>query len=236
MYQNEPWNLTSGTINYQTYQYYTLTQYPDFNIYIAGNCQSKKDGKVYLKDGQEFEIELINRNQYEISIGLELNGILEPNQLVLKRGQRVLLDRFLSTDTKLKFETYNAVDQNAVAQNGLIKIYVYAQNLNNQHQQYILPNGTWRPGEVFYSNYSNTTSFETGTIEQGSKSDQTFINSITKFNQTYSVFDQIQILPLSMKPIAAKDLIKKCQCGIKIKSKFKFCPNCGDNLIKNKTT
>lgn len=228
-------NLTTGTTYYQTIQNFITKTVPDINVLIGGNRQSKKDGKIYLKDGQSFEIEFINRNQHQIAFSISFNGINEEKILVLNPGQRVVLDRFLSSDKKLQFNTYQAVDSNAINLNGQIQINVFYQKINNN---YTLPNWTYIPNDIIYynnitycnnvvTNTNTNTNIETGRITEGTKSEQNFEYINSSFEDVSFHTESLQILPISAKPINAKDLVKKCKCGYKLKHKFNFCPSCG---------
>jgi hypothetical protein len=73
---------------------------------------------------------------------------------------------------------------------------------------------------------------ETGTVEKGSHSNQSF----QYVNKTFSSFtmsiSKWKILPESQKPYEANDLKTYCtNCGTKRKKdSFKFCPNCGEKF------
>lgn len=80
------------------------------------------------------------------------------------------------------------------------------------------------------ANFTNfKSSIETGRIEKGNHSAQDFGNYYGDFNSWYFKKETIKLLPQSQKQITTDDLKKKyCyNCGRKIKSNFKFCPNCG---------
>ena len=79
---------------------------------------------------------------------------------------------------------------------------------------------------------------ETGSIEQGGKSDQGFVNVSGDFEWFYTWTTDWQIMPYSQQPKVAKDLVEKCaKCNTKLKSNHKFCPECGEkNLGKRDTT
>lgn len=80
-------------------------------------------------------------------------------------------------------------------------------------------------------------SIETGRVEQGSKSNQTF-KTVNKDFNAWAVSTSVwKILPESQKPIEKKDLIEKCpRCSTKLKkSSWKFCPECGNELVRTKT-
>lgn len=69
---------------------------------------------------------------------------------------------------------------------------------------------------------------ETGTVEKGDKSNQSFSYSNDAFNCFVSWITEWQIKPMSQRPIRTKDLQAKCcKCGYKLKQGWKVCPNCG---------
>lgn len=74
---------------------------------------------------------------------------------------------------------------------------------------------------------------ETGRIEAGSHSDQTFSVEDKTWNSWPFQNEEIKILPMSRKPYTASDLKKiYCtQCGRKLNEKYKFCPYCGAKCV-----
>ena len=70
---------------------------------------------------------------------------------------------------------------------------------------------------------------ETGRIEKGSNSNQSFTYDYTQFNSYHFVESVWKILPESQKPIMKEDLVLHCtECGRKRKKDtHKFCPHCG---------
>ena len=87
-----------------------------------------------------------------------------------------------------------------------------------------------------YLNNVSSKSIETGRVEKGSESDQTFKTVNKNFNFWAVSTSVWKILPESQKPLEKKDLIERCsRCLTKIKkSSWKFCPECG-NEIKEET-
>lgn len=79
-------------------------------------------------------------------------------------------------------------------------------------------------------------SIETGRVEQGSSSNQSF-KTVSKDFNSWTVSTSVwKILPESQRPVEKKDLIERCpKCSTKIKkTSWKFCPECG-NEIKQET-
>jgi len=82
---------------------------------------------VYLKDGQEFEIELFNPTQKTICARISINNKrISQAGLILRPGERVFLERYIDIAQRFKFETYivsnTAEVQAAIANNGDLKV------------------------------------------------------------------------------------------------------------------
>lgn len=75
-------------------------------------------------------------------------------------------------------------------------------------------------------------SLETGRVEKGDCSNQTF----TTDNSSYTSFPMntvsIKILPVSAKPVETKEIRNYCTgCGTRVKkASWKFCPSCGEKI------
>jgi hypothetical protein len=191
----------------------------------------------------------------------------------------VFLERFLDSNNKFEFSTYEVNDtsenRSAIDLNGDVRIEFYDESApirNGIHY----PNTTittypWNPimyggthntgaptftttggigvtSTAYYSSNSINTSgtlsntftgpnirskksIETGRVEKGDKSKQSFTNSYQDFN--YNVEHQItfKILPLGTKNKTTQDIRQYCtECGTKTKTNFKFCPSCGNKL------
>lgn len=86
------------------------------------------DGLVYLKDKEEFEIELFNPTNESILAKIKINNqYLNGGGLVINPGQRVFLERYLESNNKFLFETYevetgNSQVQKAIVKNGVVEI------------------------------------------------------------------------------------------------------------------
>jgi len=72
-------------------------------------------------------------------------------------------------------------------------------------------------------------SVETGRIDKGSVSNQSFSNDHSTFETYWEWRSQWKILPLSQKPLVSEDIKTFCtNCGARKKrGSHKFCPNCG---------
>lgn len=71
-------------------------------------------------------------------------------------------------------------------------------------------------------------SIETGRVEGGSKSDQSFSNTNGNFNSWTCNVVEYQIIPISEKPVEVSEIRNYCTgCGTRNKQGWKFCPTCG---------
>jgi DNA-directed RNA polymerase subunit M/transcription elongation factor TFIIS len=80
-------------------------------------------------------------------------------------------------------------------------------------------------------------SVETGRVEKGSSSDQSFKTVSKNFNSWTVSTSVWKLLPESQRPVEKRDLIEKCpKCSTKVKkSSWKFCPECGHQMVRTKT-
>lgn len=95
------------------------------------------DNQFYLKDKQEFEIEIRNTLSFTVLATIKINGSLISNSgLVIKPGQKVYLERYIDTNKKFLFETYQVEDNQATftatANNGNVEIMFYKEKQTPQ--------------------------------------------------------------------------------------------------------
>ncbi len=92
------------------------------------------EGQVYLNDGDEYQIELFNPTPKHILAKIKIDkDYLSGGGIVLRPGERVFLERFLDSNNKFVFRTYEvgkeAVNVGAIDNNG----YVEIQFFNEEH-------------------------------------------------------------------------------------------------------
>ena len=84
---------------------------------------------VYLKDGDEFQIQLFNPKTTTIAAEISINGVSCGTKLVLRPGERIWLERYLNRANKFKFTTYEVDDSpevaGAIKNNGKIVVKFY---------------------------------------------------------------------------------------------------------------
>jgi hypothetical protein len=84
-----------------------------------------------------------------------------------------------------------------------------------------------------YTTHNLSKSIETGRIESGSNSDQSFGTDYGNYSFIYECASAYHILPRSTKPVDVSEIREYCtECGSRIKKKtWKFCPTCGEKMI-----
>lgn len=93
-----------------------------------------KSGKVFLNDGDEFEVELFNPLTVSVLADIKLNGqSISKTGLVVKPGQRVYLDCFIDDRKKFKFSTYEIENSgealDATQNNGVLEVFFYKEDV-----------------------------------------------------------------------------------------------------------
>lgn len=213
------------------------------NVCINKNRIKEYGNDIYLKDRQEFELEFFNGSTQKKSIEISMNGkLISSSKLVINPGQRIYLDRFLDENRKFMFSTYEVDNQEdvkkAIVDNGRLNIKFYNEYVPFRTTYYTnIP--YYQP--YYYSNYPTTTftcsntrniisskeSIETGRIEMGNISNQTFSSDYSNFCNFASEIIELQILPISIKPLNIKNIKQYCtECGTRKKHSWKFCPTC----------
>ena len=84
---------------------------PTCDICVNGQKRKlygKKKNKVYLHNGDNFQLKFFNPLQERIGVQLSMNGIKVDNDLlVLNPGQEITIERFIGTNRKLTFSAYD---------------------------------------------------------------------------------------------------------------------------------
>lgn len=236
---------------------------------------------VYLNDNDTFEFELHNPKHIHVLAKIKINGqLISGGGIVLRPGERVFLERFLDTNNKFVFHTYE-VDGTietliAISENGNIEIDFYEEFVRTEFPLYNTgaaaygtvyqssitnpnPYNTTTTSTAFFStahnNFTSTSGIppittssskmllldgnlnsavnnpkvETGVVDKGEASNQSFKQSNRTFNSWTCNIVSWKILPMSQKVYDTSDIKSYCgNCGAKIKrTSHKFCPHCG---------
>ncbi len=232
---------------------------------------------VYLKNGDEFEVELFNPTQNKVLAKIEMNGKSIGNGIILRPGERIFLERYLDEAKKFLFETYvvngnNEEVKQAIVNNGDVVVKFYNEDIFPNRTLYgsgntlTINNPSWNinhttpftytthntlggnsiPTHGTFTTTSTNTfynssltsgtistnslrSLETGRVEKGSNSNQSFTYDSTSFSSYPFATNWWKIKPQSTKPLVREDLVTYCtECGSKRKKDtHKFCPHCG---------
>lgn len=128
-----------------------------------------ENNNYYLTNGQTFEVELYNPTYTKIKAVIELDGHnVTAGGVILKPGQRIYLERFIDSNNKFLYETYEVDDswetKKAISNNGKVEIKFYMEevvmNLGS-YQPRIFHYANQNPNS-FYSTNIGTTSGNTG--------------------------------------------------------------------------
>ena len=210
--------------------------------YVSVNKNRLKiyeDNKYYLSNNTNFEIELVNNDdkKYLVEIYLNEHSI---GSIVIGANSHNYLERYIDNNRKFQFNTFEIDNveetEEARERNGSIQIYFYPQITSYPKVSFCyssFTNGPFTnspfintPVDTCYS--SNT--IETGRINEGENSNQTFTYSSNSFKDKSVYSLDYQILPISLKPY--EGIKTYCsECGTKIRHKnWKYCINCGTKL------
>jgi len=90
--------------------------------------------KFYLKDKQNFQIELFNPHNLNVLAKIKINGKLIGSGIIVRPGQRVFLERYLDDAKLFEFQTYevpknNAQVESAIRNNGYIEIEFFQEKI-----------------------------------------------------------------------------------------------------------
>ena len=160
---------------------------PIAEIAVNGNRLRKYSGQmIYLKDQTEFQIELQNSTQDVYKAKIKLNGKFISNAgIVLNPGQHFYLDRFIDTDEKLLFNTYDVPNtkaaKKAIEKNGLVEILFYKEStpvqpyypiqttLNDPWVTHVNGIGTGGAPQYGTVTCNNTMSFDTSNVKSSAE-------------------------------------------------------------------
>lgn len=148
---------------------------------------------VFLNDKDNFEFEIHNPKQNSVLVKIKLNGeYISTSGIVLRPGQRVFLERFLDSNNKFEFSTYEvnntSENRSAIDLNGDVKIEFYDEQKPVRNNLYLGNSLVYGNGIVYggvvNGPYYGTTITTTGGIGTTSSStayyssDSTFTSSV----------------------------------------------------------
>lgn len=144
--------------------------------YITGDCpvafiakgkqriKQYNNETVYLKDGDEFSVELFNPTKSKVLARIEMNGKSIGPGIILRPGERVFLERYVNDARKFKFETYKVSGDNeevkkAIEDNGDVIVKFFKEE---EIPDYVAYNGS--SITISTPNIYNAPMWSTGTV------------------------------------------------------------------------
>lgn len=113
--------------------YGTGISYPEAFVTKGKQRVKQFGGNVYLKDGDNFEIEIFNPTAGHILAKISLDDkLISYSGLILRPGERIFLERYIDSNNKFLYSTYevngnNPVVQNAIKSNGNLKVEFFGE-------------------------------------------------------------------------------------------------------------
>ena len=113
---------------------------------------------VFLNDKDNFEFEIHNPKQKSVLCKIKLNGeYISTSGVVLRPGQRVFLERFLDSNNKFEFSTYEvnntSENRSAIDLNGDVLIEFYDEQTSRNN--FALSSGTMYGNGLIYGSRTN---------------------------------------------------------------------------------
>ena len=135
---------------------------------------------VYMDNGSEFQIQIFNPYTYSIAASISINGIEMSNQLVIKPGQRIWLERYLNEARKFLFETYEVNGEskqveNAIKNNGVIEVKFYKEK--EQNNIYITSASTPSTSWTYFNNCLDYPNYTADNLSLSAPSTQLYSSS-----------------------------------------------------------
>ena len=173
---------------------WSATKRPEAFITKGKKRIKQFDGQVYLSDGDEYEIELFNPSQEVVLAKIKIDGdYIAGGGIVLRRGERVFLERFLDSPNKFKYSTYvvngnNTEVQDAIRNNGYVEIEFYSEYKPTIPNRTIYSGNTYSTGTINGNPITFTTTGNSGnfTLTSGTTTTNTFYNASLTSTNTFA--------------------------------------------------
>jgi hypothetical protein len=180
----------------------------------------------YLDEAKRFLFEtyVVNGNNDEVKHAIVNNG-----DVVIKFYDEMVSPQYLTNSGTLTINNPNIGWSTTTG----TPYYgnTFTTTSTNTFYNASLTSGTFSTSNTILKNNvsSSTRHVETGRVEKGSNSDQSFTYDNSSFYSYPTASDWWKIKPQSTKPIMKEDLVVFCtECGSKRKKdNHKFCPHCG---------
>jgi len=195
----------------------------------------------YLDEAKKFLFEtyVVNGNNEEAQQAIANNGdvvvkfydeIFFPTPYGSGSGTVTISNpSWINTGSPFTYTTHNTLGMNTFNPTSITTTGTNAVYTSNSS----LTSGTFSTSNTFLNNpdkvKKSKRQLETGRVEKGSNSDQSFTYDNSSFNSYPSTTNWWKIKPKSTQVVTKEDLVTYCtECGSKRKKDtHKFCPQCG---------
>ena len=146
------------------------------------------EGIVHLKDGDEYEIELFNPTKNHILAKIKIDSdYISGGGIVLRPGERTFLQRFLDTNNKFVFRTYEvdseAIETGATSNNGYVAVEFYNEiKFQTSNRGLLYANGTTNT-----FNSTGTVMWGGDTTTYGGSFTTTGVGNVTNASETTNI-------------------------------------------------
>ncbi len=168
---------------------WTVNQPSNPQAFITKRKQRLKqnDGQVYLNDGDEYEIEIFNPTPTHILAKIKIDkDYLSGGGIVLRPGERVFLERFLDSNNKFVFRTYEvgkeAVNLGAIDNNGYVEIQFFNENKPTNY----LSGGYGTITTSSSGNWLGGTTYTTNTLGISGTTPTSYYNNVSLTSNTFA--------------------------------------------------
>ncbi len=144
---------------------------PEAWIAVQRNRQKiYKGSKIYLQDGQEFQLELYNPTKSVYLAKILINGShISSRGIILNPGQRVFLERFIEDSKKFLYSTYEVEDteeaKDAISNNGKVSVQFFEEfKLSSFTGFGSITTGSWGSNSGTWTSYPTWTTSNDGRV------------------------------------------------------------------------
>lgn len=234
--------------------YYASTPKPAAFITKGKQRVKQYSETVYLKDGDEFEIELFNPTQKTILAKIKINGdYLSASGLILRPGQRVFLERFIDVDKKLVYSTYE-IDgddtevKDAIKYNGNVEVEFYNETLPNWANNILINSRTSTStvttlggypstftttnSQPYWNNIGNSVNLTSNAYFSNTSMETGRVESGEKSNQSLVNNNNFAFEWFTFHTVNWK-ILPFSQKPIDVSDLKKYCHNCGSKVKKS---
>lgn len=187
---------------------------PTCDILVNGQKRKlygKKKNKVYLHNGDNFQLKFFNPLQERIGVQLKMNGVNVDNDLlIINPGQEITVERYIGTNRKLTFSSYDIDTSNmsqeryeqavkAIEKNGILEVVFWNEKISpNPDIQYQITTNL----QDFYHYYplsgstiTNISTTANDTVTTTSTTADIVINGDVQINGTVDINGSLTIKP-----------------------------------------